>query len=184
MKRHAITPLLALPVLFGATSCQSIDWHDPPAARQELAEYGAERQREWDELKALKGHVTWIGDDPVTFDFPEAGQVTVRRWSLDGGPGWESLRARFTYENTTDKFMERVRVVLYVMDEHGQRVAASRVRLTHPWGWPLRPGSMFSDEIQAPTWGAHRGEDWHWEIDLEVTPQGDPTGSATLAAAY
>ena len=46
--------------------------------------------------------------------------MTVRSWHLEGGPGWEYVRAKFTYENTSDRPMERVHVTMYIVDGAGQ----------------------------------------------------------------
>jgi hypothetical protein len=123
------------------------------------------RQREWDQLNRLKSNLRWDHDAPVDFSFPGQGEVRVRSWALEGGPGWEYVRAEFTYENTTDKSMDHVDVELHVLDHRGATVAAARVRLEHPWGLPLAPGTFFSDEIRAPARGVHldpRG--WHWTV--------------------
>ena len=48
-------------------------------------------------------------------------------------------------------------------------MVASRVRLTHPWGLPLAPGTLFSDEIKVPTRGAHLGRTgWHWTVQCKA----------------
>ena len=133
--------------------------------------WAEQRQQEWSDLNRQKGELAWQYDEPVSFSFPDAGKVTVRSWFLEGGPGWEYVRARFTYRNTTDTPMERVNVMLMVLDRNGETVAASRVRLTHPWGLPLMPGTFFMDEIRVPTSGAHRDtEGWHWTLECRGLP--------------
>lgn len=128
--------------------------------------WGLERQREWNQLNQLKSDLSWHHSVPVKFDFDDVGQVTVRSWFLEGGPGWEYVRARFTYENTTANQMERVDIELHVLDDEGRIVTSSRVGLTHPWGRPLAPGTCFSDEIKVPTAGAHLNrEGWHWRVE-------------------
>jgi hypothetical protein len=143
------------------SGCASSKLDDLPAD-----EWGIERQREWDELNRQKADLRWNYDAPVHFSFPGNGDVTVRRWALEGGPGWEYVRARFTYENTTDRPMELVDIELHVLDDRGETVVASRRRLTHPWGLPLMPGTLFSDEIKVPTHGQHRDRrGWHWTVE-------------------
>ena len=121
------------------TGCQSVD--DERARDQaEGHDWGEQRQQEWDELNKLKNEIRWDYDKPVTFSFPGHGDITVRAWTLEGGPGWAYVRAEFTYRNTTKIPMERVKVILSVLDHKGDPVLASRVNLTHPWGLALAPG--------------------------------------------
>jgi len=135
-------------------------------------EFGEQRQREWDQLTRMKGQLRWENDRPVRFSYPGDGDVTVRSWRLQGGPGWEYVRARFTYENTTDEAMAWVDVELSVHGSDGENVAASRVRLTHPWGLALAPGTLFSDEIVVPTAGANYSPDgWHWTMVVHGAPE-------------
>ena len=103
---------------------------------------------------------------------------------LEGGPGWEYVRAKFTYQNTTDQPLQDVKVMLAVLNDSGEQVAASRVELNHPWGFPLMPGTLYSDEVSVATLGAHLDDKgWHWQVTCEATPaQGEvtppPTGGA------
>ncbi len=156
--------LLALASCEGFTAAAESD-------AQALHAFGVAEQRRWDDLRVLKDEVLFAPGKPVVFTNEGHGAVEVRRWFLEGGPDWEYVRAKFTYDNTTTVAMEYVDVVLSVIDGGGRTVAASRVRLTHPWGLPLAPGSSFADEITAPTRGAHwdRGC-WRWRIDVEATP--------------
>ena len=141
----------------------------PGTRRADEIEFGLERQREWNQLNQLKSDLAWNYDEPVSFSFPGQGEVTVRSWKLEGGPGWEFVRAKFTYENTTNEFMERVDIELHVLDERGVVVTSSRVGLWHPWGRPLSPGTCFSDEIRVPTGGAHLKRDgWHWTVECRA----------------
>ena len=138
----------------------------PPSGADSWA---LQRQREWSELNRMKSELRWHNDEQVTREFPGAGTVTVRSWWLEGGPGWEYVRASFTYENTTGEPMERVDVELHVLDPDGEVVTSARVGLTHPWGRPLAPGMCFSDEIRVPTGGAHLNEaGWRWTVECRA----------------
>ena len=145
-----------------------------PMPADPAAEWAEQRQREWNELNRLKGELRWRYDEPVRFE-TEAGRITVRDWWLEGGPGWEYVRARFTYENTTQVSMETVTVQLSVLTADGDTVVASKLELRHPWGLPLHPGTMFSDQLTVPTDGAHlRPEGWHWTVQLRGRVETDP----------
>ena len=163
MSKYAIAGGLLLTIL----QCGCVA---PEVGRAE--DFGVTRQREWDDLNQLKGDVRWNQDAPRVFRFPGHGNVTVRVWYLEGGPGWEYVRAKFTYQNTTDQYMEGVDVELEVMDGEGNFVSASRVRLNHPWGLTLAPTTFFSDEIVVPTEGAHLSAGgWQWTIKCVGVPE-------------
>ncbi len=163
---------IALLTLVGlAGACQSHGWADGPESRAELMRFGEQRQHEWDQLKQLKAELRWDHDDPIVFDFGDRGELTVRRWALEGGPGWESVRARVMFRNTTGEPIDRVKVVLAVLDAEGNPVSAGRLRMQHPWGLPLGPWMMYTDEVEVPLAGAHRRpEGWHWKVELETIP--------------
>jgi hypothetical protein len=124
---------------------------------------GEQKQRAWDELNAQKAQVEATREVPLLFATAD-GELTVRDWHLEGGPGWEYVRARFTYTNTTDVPMAEVLVELRVLDGLGAVRGAGRIRLVHPFGWPLRPGTEFGEELRALTNGAHLEPGWRWTM--------------------
>ena len=157
---------LSLPFL--STACAAWEPTDPSPN----SSWAEERQREWRQLKQMKSDLRWGFEDPVDFSFPGQGEVRVRDWWLEGGPGWEYVRAKFTYFNSTNVAMERVEVRLTVLDPDGNTVVATKLKLVHPWGAALAPGTMFSDEIKVPTEGAHLNlAGWHWTIGCRAVPQ-------------
>lgn len=160
--RHILISLLPL----FAVACRSVPEPQPSWIRLE--------ERRWDELANLKAELWPRAFDPVDFDFPGRGHVHVRRWFLEGGPGWEYLRARFTYQNTTDKEIDEVMVSLVITSKDGQHSSIGRVRLVHPFGWTLKPGTFFADEVRAETHGIHWGEGWQWAIEVEARERNVP----------
>jgi hypothetical protein len=124
---------------------------------------GAREQRAWDELNEQKAEVEATRQDPVVISLPD-GEITVREWHLEGGPDWEYVRTKFTYENTTDTPMAEVQVELRVLDASGVVRGASHMHLVHPLGWALRPGTSFGEELRATTNGAHRESGWYWTM--------------------
>lgn len=173
MSKHALVGGLLSLALFSA-GCVA-------PRGQHAEDFGVTRQREWNELKRLKGDLRWEHDEPRVFRFPGHGELTVRSWYLEGGPGWETVRAEFTYENTTGRYLEGVRVELAVVNGEGNAVSKSRVKLRHPWGLPLAPATFFSDEITVSTQGAHLDPGgWTWEIECIARPEGVATASLTF----
>ena len=140
----------------------------PPIERSNAEEWVAQVQSDWAALDQQKATVAWDSGAPKTFVFPGTGEIEVRQWYLEGWPGNETVRVQFSYQNSTQQMMEDVKVVLTIFDREGNVAAASRVRLNHPWGLPLVPGTYFYDEIKVPTFGAHRDvEGWRWEVTCE-----------------
>lgn len=139
--------------------------------REELDAFGRMRAQEWAQLDALKAEVQWQDPKPLVFEFEGHGDVMVSKWRLEGGPGWEYIRARIVYKNTTKTDMDRARIVLKVEDGSGRTVAQSYVDLIHPWGWPLRPGTTFGEEIKVPTQGAHLDQEgWRFVVGCRALP--------------
>ena len=137
---------LALTVLSGCAGTIHLSEKD------ELAAFGRMRAQEWAQLDALKAEVQWQDPKPLVFEFEGHGDVMISKWRLEGGPGWEYIRARIVYKNTTKTAMDRARIVLKVEDGSGRTVAQSYVDLIHPWGWALRPGTTFGEEIKRIGW--------------------------------
>ena len=48
--------------------------------------------------------------------FPGHGEITVEDWFLEGYPGNTYVRAKFTYQNTTGRQLDWVRVWLTIME--------------------------------------------------------------------
>jgi hypothetical protein len=78
------------------------------------------------------------------------------------------VRARFTYQNTTGKDIDEVMVSLVVTSKDGRHSSVGRVRLVHPFGWPLKPGTFFADEVRAETAGLHWQQGWQWTFQIEA----------------
>jgi hypothetical protein len=78
------------------------------------------------------------------------------------------VRARFTYQNTTDKDIDEVMVSLVITSKDGRYSSIGRVRLVHPFGWPLKPGTFFADEVRAETQGLHWQDGWQWSVEIEA----------------
>jgi len=164
MKRLAVLVPLLLAVLPGCAS-------GVPADPSPFAE---QRMRDWVELHERKAEVADLAFDPRVFEVPGHGVVQVREWHLEGGPGWEYIRARFTYQNTTGKPIDEARITLIVENGDGSRATAGRLRLTHPLGRKLAPGMMFVDEIKTDTLGVHNDSaGWRWTVDVEAVENPD-----------
>lgn len=129
---------------------------------------GQQRAIDWAVLHRQKDDAAAYAYDPRVFDVPGHGAVQVREWHLEGGPGWEFVRARFTYQNTTGEPIDEARVTLVIENGDGSRSAAGTVRLKHPLGRKLEPGMMFVDEIKVATFGLHNDPSgWRWHIAID-----------------
>jgi len=163
MARTTTISLLTLATLLAGCASATT----PQTAPAKLT-FGEREQFRWDQLNRIKANYAWRSHDVQVFDFPGSGRIIVRAWFLEGGPGWEYIRAKFTYENTTGEPVDRVQVVFTVLDPQGQPVADSKLLLVHPLGYSLAPGAFYSDEIQAPTLGAHlQGVRWSFDCVAE-----------------
>lgn len=123
---------------------------------------------DWVVLQRRKAEVSGYAFDPRVFETPGQGAVQVREWHLEGGPGWEFVRAKFTYQNTTEEWVDEARITLVIENGDGSRSAAGSVRLTHPLGRKLHPGMLFNDEVRVETFGLHNdASGWRWRIAIE-----------------
>ena len=156
------TSLLALSTLTLLVSCSTVS--DEEYARPWL---NSPQMDEWRVLNRAKAEVAADGMVPQMQEFVDAGTMFVWRHSLDGGPGWEHLRASYTYRNTTDKKFDWIRVWCEVLDRDGRIVNRGEEILMHPLGYAMDPGDTHSDTIKVPTKGAHMREGWSWRIGCE-----------------
>jgi hypothetical protein len=155
LARSAVLPLV---FVFGCATSQ-----EPMPASV------AARERAWQELDRVKAELWERNFEPVEFDLAGEGHVRVRQWFLEGGPGWEYVRARFTWQNTTGRPIDEAIVTLVVRNHDGTRQTAGKVRLVHPWGLTLNPGTFFAQEVRTQTHGIHWDpQGWTWEIQVKT----------------
>jgi hypothetical protein len=158
--------LLALPLFLGA--CQL-------TPRRPLADRIDEFMQPYEQLKQQKADLWRAGYQEQEFEFPEAGTVTVRRWELVGWPGDVYVSARVTYQNTTDTPRAFALVWLDVLDDEGQVMGTTAVRLVNPVGYPFWPGHTYTTEIRARTNDAHLDpKGWSWTVACEAPVEVDP----------
>lgn len=155
------TPRAILGFLLAAAlgSCETVPEPLPAAIDYEA--------RQWPRLKLLKAELWEQGYEPAMFEVPGHGQVRIDEWHLEGGPGWEYVRARFTYRNTSDRPLDEVIVTLVLRNHDGSKTTVGKVRLVHPWGRVMAPGMFYADEIKAPLDGIH----WDpkgWSISVGI----------------
>ncbi len=144
------------------------------------------QERAWQDLQEAKITATAEKGDPRVVVFPGHGEITVRDWSLEGYPDKTYVRARFTYENTTGREVEWVRVWLTVMNADGDKVARKTAELFMPMGLPFRPGTLFGDELRTRTQDVHRDRrGWQWALGCEaVFTDGEPAVTDYPAEAW
>ena len=127
------------------------------------------QEQAWRDLDEAKARAEDAKGEPRVAVFPGHGEITVQDWFLEGYPGNAYVRARFTYENTTGRQLDWVRVWLTVMDADGEPVARQITDLFMPMGLPFNPGTLFGDELRTPTRDVHRNEQgWQWAVGCEA----------------
>ena len=156
---HLLTTLF---FALGMHSCGN--YSEASAARPWLK---SQRMEEWRILNNEKAALAPAGMVPQMQEFIGAGTMFVWSHSLDGGPGWEYLRASYTYENTTEEAFDWVRVWCEVLDPDGRIVNRGESVLMHPLGYEMDPKDTWSDSIKVPTRGAHLRKGWSWRIGCE-----------------
>ena len=98
------------------------------------------QEQAWQDLEEAKSTAAAAKGEPRAVVFPGHGEITVRDWNLEGYPDNTYVRARFTYENTTGRQVDWVRVWLTVMDAEGNLVARQIAELFMPWTCPSTQG--------------------------------------------
>jgi hypothetical protein len=166
MRSVSAALVFALPILLGA--CQL-------TPRRPLADRIDEFMEPYEQLKQQKADLWRAGYQEQEFEFPEAGTVTVRRWELVGWPCDVYVSARVTYQNTTDTPRSFALVWLDVLDDEGQVMGTTAVRLVNPVGYPFWPGHTYTTEIRARTNDAHLDpKGWSWTVACEAPIEVDP----------
>ncbi|MHC4078252.1 MAG: hypothetical protein ACYST0_07395 [Planctomycetota bacterium] len=157
--------LLPLGLLFSCTLPPLI----PPARGGAETDWAQEQIIYRQELLQQKHEVNRHGKAPRIEELGKNGSMVIWRWSLDGGPGWEYIKMRFTYRNTTDRTFDYVRVWLEVRDADGKLVDAHEKMLSHPLGISFTPGNTYTDTFRVLLRGAHRKSDsWSWKVGAEL----------------
>lgn len=151
-------PVLSLLVLVG---CEA------PPPRNPRPWLDDPRLQKIDELNALKAEANIDSRQPQMQEFDGKGTMFVWFHALEGGVGWEYLRAYYTYENSTDRDFEWIRVWLEVLDPEGLVVSRGYEVLYNPFGYLLEPGDTMTDELKVPTLGVHSQPGWSWRISCE-----------------
>lgn len=150
--------ILSLAYLAGcAGPTHSLAHHDTPWLNDM-------RLKEWQKLEGLKEAVNRDGEQPQMQEHEGCGTMFVWKHSLSGGPGWEFLRASYSYKNTTDQRFDIVRVWLEILDADGRLINRKEDILVHPFGYALTPGDTWSDVLKVRTNGAHEKKGWTWRI--------------------
>ena len=144
------------------------------------------QERAWHDLEEAKRTAAAAVGEPRVVVFPGHGEITVGDWKLEGYPGNTYVRARFTYENTTGRQVDWVRVWLTVMDAEGVMVARQPTELFMPMDLPFNPGTLFADELRTPTLDVHRDRrGWQWALGCEaVFTDGEPAVTNYPAGAW
>ena len=125
------------------------------------------RIKEWQKLDGFKKRVNRDGVQPQMQDHEGCGTMFVWNHALSGGPGWEFLRASYSYKNTSDSSFDIVRVWLEVLDPDGRVINRKEDILMHPLGYALSPGDTWSDVLKVDTNGVHKNKGWSWRIGCE-----------------
>ena len=121
------------------------------------------------ELLQQKYEVNKLGVVPRIKELGNNGSMVIWKWSMGGGPGWEYIKMRFTYRNTTDRTFDYVKVWLEVRDADGKLVDAHEKMLSHPLGISFTPGNTYTDTFRVPLRGAHRNSSsWSWEVGAKT----------------
>lgn len=161
MKAIKIQALL-LPILL----LPACNVYDGPAATS-LADTNdrllAEHDRYAAGIRAQQAQIAWENKGPQVIEFEEQGRVILRGWQLYGLPGEEYMQISFTYDNTSAKTFDRVRVWASVRDKEGEPVSRAWLDLLMPW-FDFTPGNTYTTTLRVPTKGAHLQDGWHWTI--------------------
>ena len=135
------------------------------------------RLKEWEKLADMKASIRSRGGmQPHMQETAGVGTMFVWKHALSGGPGWEFLRATYSYQNTTEEAFDTIKVWIEVVDARGEVVSRKEDFLMHPLGYALSPGDTWSDVMKVPTKGAHETEGWTWRVGcapvlMKVLPQ-------------
>ena len=162
MNRLHVSALCALALALCLNSCGNF-----AAAPSDRPWLESPRMQEWQVLKSKKAALASAGLVPQMQEFVGAGTMFVWKHSLDGGPGWEYLRASYTYENTTEEAFDWVRVWCEILDPDGRIVNRAESVLMHPLGYEMDTNDTWSDTIKVATRGAHLRSGWRWRIGCE-----------------
>ncbi len=172
MRRTLLPLLLCLPIGACAIHTKSSD-----------ASLGAypELQKALNDFQAQQGQFLAQNPIPQVFDFADAGRVTIRDISLDGYPGSAYVRARFLYQNTTGRPVNRAWVSLDVLDAE-DRLVASQVSVVIVWAapMPIASNSFYADELRTRTRDAHLQPGWKWRVSC-VAEFEDPADAGVNA---
>lgn len=93
------------------------------------------------------------------------GTLVVTRAVLEGLPGEEYVRVRFTYVNETNRTFDYVYVGFHVNDGYARQRNQETFELVMPMQYRFTPGSSYTDERIVPTMGAHDVPGWDFVMD-------------------
>ena len=133
--------LAALALLAGCAA-------DRRADRDEVDQISARHERDHSRLDAAKAEFAQHNPVPIVFECGDGGRIIVREAALEGFPGREELWIYYTWENTTDRPIDGVRVTLSVVDPVSRFRVDQEFDLTSPTLAPFGRESTYSSYVQ------------------------------------
>jgi hypothetical protein len=157
-------PALLVLLLLAAACAAGCD-----ARRGEVDAASARHAAELAQLQRAQADLAARTPVPARLACGAAGTLVVHECALEGRPGREVLRVRFTWVNTTGHAVDAVRVRLVVRDPSSgdERAAASALCL--PLRVPFGPDSSDTATLEVPTGGLHLRPGWTWDLSAART---------------
>lgn len=105
---------------------------------------------------------------PRRIDFGPDGSILVRECELQGRPGSESLRVKFTYVNSTARTLDSAQVFITLRDPESGAEWSEVTDVRVPFGLHFGPNSTHTSYFEIPLHGIYRRPGWEWELSVQT----------------
>lgn len=105
---------------------------------------------------------------PQRLDFGDQGSILIRECGLQGRPGTESLRVKFTYVNSTSRTLDSAHVFITLRDPESGSEWSEVIDVDVPFGLRFGPNSTHTSYFETPLRGIYRKPGWQWELSVQA----------------
>ncbi|MEL6430909.1 MAG: hypothetical protein AAFR54_17120 [Planctomycetota bacterium] len=163
------TLLVALPLASCETRPQGAELVIAGAGdTEELQEYVRKREHARRAFERESDRFEAASTDGRLFELGDRGRLRVHRIELLGGPESPYLRARFTWENSTDGNLPIPTVSLFSLTPGGRERSRAELELLRTLDRSVAPGAAHTAWLDLDIGDLYLVPGWDWGMDVRV----------------
>lgn len=162
-RSHRLLPG-ALALLLLIVSCKSAEQE----RREEVQRIAAQHAAYMNEYQVAQAKFARDNPVPTRLEFGPDGSILVRECELQGRPGSESLRVKFTFVNSTSRTFDSAQVFITLRDPDSGTEWSEVIDVSVPFGLRFGPNSTHTSYFETPLRGIYTRPGWEWELSVQT----------------